>query len=73
VPRKKAKTKPTASRPAVKPREKKLAYQMWLTGEAKHGPVEERGAAEALLLKALQRRELPKKSGKKTTRKRSSK
>jgi hypothetical protein len=48
--RKQAKTKPTASRPAVKPEEGPLAYEMWLTGEVEHGPVEDRGAAEGLLL-----------------------
>ena len=43
-----AKTKPVASRPAVKPKEDPLAYEMWRAGEVDHGPVEERGAAEGL-------------------------
>ncbi|MEP7150380.1 MAG: hypothetical protein ABI856_01605 [Nitrospira sp.] len=41
--------KPTAA-PAVKPEEDPPAYELWLTGEVEHGPVEERGAAEGLLL-----------------------
>lgn len=44
--RKQAKTKPTASRPVGKPKEAPLAYEMWLTGEVEHGPVEERGGRE---------------------------
>jgi hypothetical protein len=71
--RKQAKTKPTASRSAVKPRKDKLAYEMWLTAEVKHGPVEDRGAAEGLLLNELQRREPPKRSKKKTPRRKASK
>ena len=70
---KQAKTKPTASRPAIKPQQDKLAYEMWLTAEVKHGPVEDRGAAEGLLLKELQRRESPKGSGNKTPRRKASK
>jgi len=54
--RKKAKTTPTVARPAVKPTEDPLAYEMWLTGDVDHGPVEERGAAEGLVLEARQRR-----------------
>jgi hypothetical protein len=54
--RKQAKTTPTVARPSVKPKEDPLAYEMWLTGEVDHGPVEERGAAERLLLEELQRR-----------------
>jgi hypothetical protein len=45
-----AKTKPTVAGPSVKPKEEPLVYEMWLTGEVEHGPVEERGAAEGLLL-----------------------
>jgi hypothetical protein len=71
--RKQAKTKPTASRPAVKPQEDKLAYEMWLTAEVKHGPVEDRGAAEGLLLKELQRRGPLKRTGTKTLRRKASK
>lgn len=54
--RKQIKTKPMSSRSAVKPEEDPLAYEMWLTGEVEHGPVEERGAAAGLLLEELQRR-----------------
>lgn len=71
--RKQAKTNPTASRPAVKPEEDKLAYEMWLTGEVDHGPVAERGAAEGLLLEELQRRVPQKRSGNKTLKKNTSK
>jgi hypothetical protein len=71
--RKQAKTKPMASRPAAKPEEDKLAYQMWLTAEVKDGPVEDRGAAEGLLLKELQRRGPQKRSGNKTPRRKASK
>ncbi len=60
---KQANTKPTVARPAVKPEEDPLAYEMWLTREAAHGPVEERGAAEGLLLEELQRRGRQKRSG----------
>jgi hypothetical protein len=70
---KQTKTKPTTSRPPVKQQEDKLAYEMWLTAEVKHGPVEDRGAAEGLLLKELQRREPPKRSGNKTSRRKASK
>ncbi|MEO5956577.1 MAG: hypothetical protein ABIR36_12945 [Nitrospiraceae bacterium] len=66
---KQAKMQPTAGRPAVKPKEDPLAYEMWLTGEVEHGPVEERGAAEGLLLKELQRREPRKPSGNKPVKK----
>lgn len=71
--RKQAKTKPTTSRPAVKPKEDPLAYEMWLTGEVDHGPVGERGAAEGLLLEELQRRGPQKPSGNKTLKKNVSK
>ena len=71
--RKQAKTNPTASRPAVKPQEDTLAYEMWLTGEVEHGPVEDRGTAEGLLLKELQRRGPQKGSGNKTPRRKASK
>jgi hypothetical protein len=71
--RKQAKAKPTASRPAVKPKEDPLAYEMWLTGEVDHGPVEERGAAEELLLEELQRRGPQKRLGNKTPKKHVSK
>jgi len=52
--RKPAKTKP--ARPAVRPEEDTLAYEMWLTREVEHGSVEDRGAAQGLLLRELQRR-----------------
>jgi hypothetical protein len=71
--RKQAKPKPTASRSRVKPKEDPLAYGMWLTGEVNHGPVEERGAAEGLLLEELQRRGPQKRSGNKTLKKHLSK
>ena len=71
--RKQAKTKPTASRSAVKPEKDPLAYEMWLTGEVEHGPVEERGAAEWLLLEELQRRGPQKRSGNKTLKRKASK
>jgi hypothetical protein len=71
--RKQTKTKPTASRPPVKPEEDPLAYEMWLTEEVDHGPVEERGAAEGLLLKELQRRGSQKRPGKKTVKRKASK
>ena len=70
---KQTKNKPTASRPPVKQKEDPLAYEMWLTGEVDHGPVEERGAAEGLLLEELQRRGSQKRSGKKTLKKNVSK
>jgi hypothetical protein len=60
--RKQAKTKATVSRPRVKAEEDPLAYEMWLTGEVEHGPVEERAAAEGLLLEELQRRPFQKRS-----------
>ena len=69
MPPKQPKMKPTVARPAVKPEEDPLAYEMWLTGEVDHGPVEERGAAEGLLLEELQRRGPQKRSGKKTLKK----
>lgn len=69
----KPKAKPTVSRPAAKPKEDPLAYEMWLTGEVDHGPVEERGAAEGLLLEELQRRGPQKRSGNKTVKKNVSK
>lgn len=71
--RKHAKTKSATSRPPVKPEEDPLAYEMWLTGEVDHGPVEERGAAERLLLEELQRRGPQKRSGKKTRKRKASK
>ena len=61
-----ANTKPVASRPAVKPKEDPLAYEMWRAGEVDHGPVEELGAAEGLLLEELQRRG-PRKRSENTT------
>ncbi len=70
---KRAKSKPTAARRAVKPEDDPLAYEMWLTGEVDHGPVEERGAAEGLLLEELQRRGPQKRSGNKTLKKNVSK
>ncbi|MHB8483417.1 MAG: hypothetical protein ACYDBV_11900 [Nitrospiria bacterium] len=63
---KKTNTKQTVSRPAVKSEEDPLAYEMWLTGQVEHGPVEERGAAEGLLLEELQRRGPQKREGNKT-------
>ena len=69
----KTETKPTASRPAAKPIEDPLAYEMWLTGEVDHGQVEERGAAEGLFLEELQRRGPQKRSGNKTLKKNASK
>ncbi len=71
--RKPPKMKPTGSRPAVKPEEDNLAYEMWLTTEVKQGPVAERGAAEGLLLKELQRRGPQKQSGNKTPKRKASK
>lgn len=65
--------KPTASGPATKQEEDPLAYEMWLTGEVEHGPVEERDAAEDLLLSELQRRGPRKRSGNKTSRRKTSK
>jgi hypothetical protein len=61
--RKDTKTKPTTSRPAVK-RQKanKVAYEMWLTKKASRGPLEDRLAAEGLLLKDLQGRRRPRPS-----------
>jgi hypothetical protein len=70
---KQAKTIPTVARPSVKPTEDPLAYAMWLTGEVDHGPVEERGAAEGLLLEELQRRGPQKRSGNKVLKKNVSK
>jgi hypothetical protein len=46
---------------------------MWLTGEVDHGPVEERGAAEGLVLEELQRRGPQKRSGNKVLKKNVSK
>ena len=60
--RKQAKTKATVSRPTVKPEEDPLAYEMWLTGEVEHGPVQERAAAEGLLHREFQRRGFQKRS-----------
>ena len=71
--RNQAKTIPAVARPAVKPKEDPLAYEMWLTGEVDHGPVEERAAAEGLLLDELQRRGTRKRSGNKTLKKNVSK
>ena len=71
--RKKAKTTPTVARPSVKPKEDPLAYKMWLTGEVDHGPVEERGAAEGLVLEARQRRGPQKRPGNTTVKKNVSK
>jgi len=71
--RKQVKAKSTASRPVVRPEEDPLAYEMWLTGEVEHGPVEERGAAEGLLLEELQRRGPQKRSGNKTLKRKASK
>ncbi len=67
-----AKKKSTTSRPTAKT-EDPLAYEMWLTGEVEHGPVEERGAAEGLLLKELQRRGPRKRLGSEPLKKNGSK
>jgi hypothetical protein len=71
--RKQIKTKSTVCRPVVIPEKDPLAYEMWLTGEVEHGPVEERGAAEGLLLEELQRRGPQKRSGGKILKKNVSK
>gem|GEM_PF-1758735 len=78
--RKRAQTKSTASRPAIKPEENQLAYELWLareeiwlTSEVEHGPVEERDAAEDLLLVELQGRGVRKRSGNKISRRTTSK
>jgi len=71
--RKQAKTKPTTSHPADKREEDPLAYEMWLTEQVEHGPVENRGAAEGLLLAELQRRGPQKRSENKTSRRKVSK
>jgi hypothetical protein len=71
--RKKAQTTPTVARPSIKPKEDPLAYEMWLTGEVDHGPVEERGAAEGLVLEARQRRGPQNRSGNKVLKKNTSK
>ncbi|HXN07456.1 MAG TPA: hypothetical protein VN944_10380 [Nitrospiria bacterium] len=65
--------KPTDSSPAVNRKKDPLAYEMWLTGEVKNGPVEERAAVEGLLLNELQRREPQKRPGNKTLRRKASK
>lgn len=70
--RKQTQTKPTGSRLATKPEKDPLAYEMWLTDEAEHGPVEEREAAEDLLLSELQRRGPRKQAGSKTSRRKPS-
>jgi hypothetical protein len=44
-------------------KEASLAFEMWLTGDFDHGPVEERGATEEFILKELQRRGPRKRSG----------
>lgn len=64
-----AKTIPTTPCPSDRPEEAPLAYEMWLTGEVYQGPVEERGAAEGLILEELQRRGPQKRSGNKTVKK----
>jgi len=71
--RKQTTSRPTVSRPTVKPKKDPLAYEMWLTGEVKNGPVEVRGAAEGLLLEELQRRGPQKRSGSKTSGRKTSK
>ncbi|NGZ59272.1 MAG: hypothetical protein CV081_02050 [Nitrospira sp. LK265] len=71
--RKQARTKSTTSLPAANRDEDPLAYEMWLTDEAEHGPVEEREAAEDLLLSELQRRGPRKQPGSKTSRRKPSK
>ncbi|WHZ21769.1 MAG: hypothetical protein OJF47_000881 [Nitrospira sp.] len=73
MPQKQTKRKPAASRPSVKQKEDPLAYEMWLTRKIQHGPVEERGAAEGLLLNELQRRGPRNRLGSKTRKKNLSK
>jgi len=67
--RKRAKFKSTISRHPIKPKKRdKLAYEVWLTNKANHGSMEDRLAAEGLLLKDLQRRQRPKRSKHKVPR-----
>jgi hypothetical protein len=68
--RKQTKTKATSSRPAVNGQKRnKVAYEMWLTKKASRGPMEDRLAAEGLLLKDLQGRGGPRRSQKAPKRK----
>jgi hypothetical protein len=68
--RKDTKTKATTSPPAVKMQKRnKVAYEMWLTKKASRGPMEDRLAAEGLLLKDLQGRGRPRLSQKAPKRK----
>lgn len=63
MPRKQAKTKPTASRPTAKRKKSdKVAFEVWLTKKADHGPMEDQLAAEGLLLKDLQGRGGPRRA-----------
>jgi hypothetical protein len=71
--RKQAKTIPAVARPTIKPEQDPLAYEMWLTGEVDHGAMEERSAAEGLLLEELQRRGPQKRSRNKTLKRNVSK
>ena len=67
--RKQAKTKPAASRPAVKLEKDPLAYEMcadWRSGPWTGGRA---GRCEGLLLEELQRRGPRKRSGNKTMKK----
>jgi hypothetical protein len=65
----KIRKKPAATRRSAKAKKDPLAYEMWLTREADRGPVEERAAAEDLLLKELQRPGPRKRSGSKKRKK----
>ena len=68
--RKRTKKKRTTSRPGVsRQKRNKVAYEMWLTKKANRGPMEDRLAAEGLLLKDLQGRGRPKRSQKAPRRK----
>jgi hypothetical protein len=58
--RKRTKAKPTTSPPKVsRQKQNKVVYEMWLTKKANRGPMEDRLAAEGLLLKDLQGRRRP--------------
>jgi hypothetical protein len=66
---KQAQAKTTEPNPPVNTEEDPLAYELWLTRKVERGPVEERGAAEGLLIQALQRRGPQKRSGNKILKK----
>ena len=68
--RKQTKTKRPASRPVAKRKKSdKVAFEVWLTKKADHGPMEDQLAAEGLLLNDLQGRSRPKRSKPKAKRK----